>query len=233
MSIFPAPSELKAAVSMLLLFAASLPVLAAPAIYDVEVVIFSNSTSGDNGEQWTRPAGVSIGTGAFRNGEFTELARSLYRLNGISNALQQSSGYRVLFHRAWRQVASGRDTAAAYPVQSLVTGGDRSIEGSIRLVLGRYLHLDVDLFQMSARGAGGAVYSDDAGSVPVYELKEQRRIRSGELHYFDHPRFGMIAQVTPYAAPEAADTAGPVPEAAAPTVITEPLPAPVDDQLTR
>ena len=226
MSIFPASLKLNAAACVLLL-AASLPVLAGPAIYDVEVVIFSNSTSGDNGERWSRPAGVSADTGAFRANEFTELSRSQYRLNGISNALQQSSGYRVLFHRAWRQVASGRDTVAAYPVHSLVSGGDRSVEGNIRLVLERYLHLDVDLLQLSARGAGAV------GSAPVYQLKEQRRIRSGELHYFDHPRFGMIARVTPYAAPEAATAAEPAPEDEPPPAAGEPLPAPVDDQLTR
>lgn len=232
MSVFPVFHELKATACLLLLLAASLPVRAAPDIYDVEVIIFSNSTSGGSGERWTRPAGVGTDTGAFREGEFTELSRSLYRLNGIRNALQQASGYRVLFHRAWRQVASDRNTAAAYPVHSLVTSGDRSVEGNIRLVLGRYLHLDVNLLQMSARDAG-TVYSDGPGSAPAYQLKEQRRIRSGELHYFDHPRFGMIARVTPYSAPEAAAVAEPVPEAEPPAAAGEPIPVPADDQLTR
>ena len=35
----------------------------------------------------------------------------------------------------------------------------------------------------------------------TYVLDEKRRVRSGELHYFDHPMFGVIAQVNPYAAP--------------------------------
>jgi hypothetical protein len=228
MSIFPVPPELKLTACLLLLLACSLPVLAAPAIYDVEVIIFTNNTSGDNGERSSKPAGVSGNTGAFRDGEFTELARGLYRLDNISNALQQSRGYSVLFHRAWRQLATGREAAAAYPVHSLVSGNS-GIEGNVRLVLERYLHLDVNLMLMSSRGTGGAVYSDGPGSVPVYELREQRRIRSGELHYFDHPRFGMIARVTPYAIPEAAAVTEP---AAAPEP-EDPVPAPVDDQLTR
>jgi hypothetical protein len=107
--------------------------------------------------------------------------------------------------------------------------GNSGIEGNVRLILERYLHLDVNLLLMSSRGTGGAVYSDGPGSVPVYELREQRRIRSGELHYFDHPRFGMIARVTPYAIPEAAAVTEP---AAAPEP-EDPVPAPVDDQLTR
>jgi hypothetical protein len=45
----------------------------------------------------------------------------------------------------------------------------------------------------------------------AYRLSERRRIRSGELHYFDHPRFGVIARVTPYQAPD--EPAAPGPEA--------------------
>ena len=224
MTRLPVLPELIAAACLLLLLAASLPVLAAPAIYDIEVVIFSYSGSADSAERRVQPAGASATGAAFRNGEFTELDRSQYRLDAIRNSLRQSSGYRVLFHRAWRQMATGRNTAAAYPVHSLVTSGSRSVEGSIRLVLERYLHLDVNLVQMSARGAG-------AGSVPVHELRENRRIRSGELHYFDHPRFGMIAQVTPYSVPETAEDAAT--ETEPPAVSVEPPPAPVDDQLTR
>lgn len=229
MTLFPAPPLLQTAACLLMLLAGSLPVQAAPAIYDVEVIIFTNSTSGDSGEHSNRPTAVSGNTAAFREGEFTELARGLYRLDAISNALQQSRGYSVLFHRAWRQLATGREAAAAYPVHSLVSGSS-GVEGNVRLVLERYLHLDVNLLLMSARGTGGAVYSDGPGSVPVYELREKRRIRSNEVHYFDHPRFGMIARVTPYAIPDAEPAAAP--EEPAPPAV-EPVPVPVDDQLTR
>ncbi|MGB5299133.1 MAG: CsiV family protein, partial [Thiogranum sp.] len=34
--------------------------------------------------------------------------------------------------------------------------------------------------------------------VPEIRLRQQRRMRSKELHYFDHPRFGVIALITPY-----------------------------------
>jgi hypothetical protein len=234
MPLFPVSLDLKAVACLLMLLPASLPAQAAPAIYDVEVVIFSNSTSGDNGEHWSRPGAVTADSGGFPQGEFTELDRSLYRLGGVSNALQQSRGYSVLFHRAWRQVASGQDSAPAYPVRSLATGGSEAVEGSVRLVLERFLHLDANLLLVSARAAGASGYAEASGSVPVYALREQRRIRSGELHYFDHPHFGMIALVTPYAAPE--EPAVPVQESGleeprAPAA--EALPESADDQLTR
>jgi hypothetical protein len=32
----------------------------------------------------------------------------------------------------------------------------------------------------------------------VYRLQQSRRMRSNEVHYLDHPLFGIIVQVTPY-----------------------------------
>ena len=43
-----------------------------------------------------------------------------------------------------------------------------------------------------------------AAEEPAYmELREQRRMRSGELHYLDHPKFGILARVDPIQPPEA------------------------------
>ena len=42
----------------------------------------------------------------------------------------------------------------------------------------------------------------------VYRMKQSRRMRSNETHYMDHPRFGIVARVTPYESeqPEAKPT---------------------------
>lgn len=43
----------------------------------------------------------------------------------------------------------------------------------------------------------------DAGTLPAYpfrhavRLTQTRRMRSGELHYIDHPRFGLLLRITP------------------------------------
>ena len=59
------------------------------------------------------------------------------------------------------------------------------LEGTIGLTLRRFLHLDVDL-QWSERVAGG---------LDATVLREQRRMRSEELHHLDSPRFGVLAHV--------------------------------------
>lgn len=39
----------------------------------------------------------------------------------------------------------------------------------------------------------------------IVALTQQRRMRSRELHYIDHPLFGMLIEITPYERPEKAD----------------------------
>lgn len=183
----------------LMLATASQPLLSAyPPIYDVEVVVFLNNSAHDDGEQWPRPNLGSQNNGIFPEGEFTELGKSFYSLKGVSHDLERSDDYSVLFHRAWRQLAYDRDKAVAYPVHSIIQDGGESVEGTVKLMLERFLHLDVSLFLMSSEGNQELVYSDAPGNVPLFELREKRRIKSTELHYFDHPRFGAIAKITPY-----------------------------------
>ena len=104
----------------------------------------------------------------------------------------------MLFHRAWRQLAYDKAHAVAYPVHSIAENRRDSIEGIVKLVRERFLHLDVNLQLMSATDGTEVMFSDAPNSKPAFELIETRRIRSNVLHYFDHPRFGLIARVTPY-----------------------------------
>ena len=202
-------------------------------VYDVEVVIFSNQNSGDDGESWPTSLPDHPGPRGFTpGGQFSERPASSYRLAGIENGLRQSRGYSVLLHTAWRQPAYDSRNAIGYPIDASVRNGANHLSGQITLVRERYLHLDVDLLLTSATGA--------AEGSPVYELSEKRRIkRSGKVHYFDHPRFGMIAIITPYQSPEMQqrleeeEAAAMEEAAAAEETATEPEPSPNDDQLTR
>jgi hypothetical protein len=169
----------------LLVFAAGLPRVAAgesPAQYDVEIIVFSNLAGQADGEQW--PAADAAMPDAYRrparDAAAADLSASPRRLQRIADALDRSGAYRVLEHRAWRQTARDRGRAVVLPV----TAAGGQLDGTVTLVRERFLHLDVDLVLQS-----------------VYALDETRRVRSGERHYFDHPMFGVIAEVTPYSAP--------------------------------
>jgi hypothetical protein len=59
------------------------------------------------------------------------------------------------------------------------------LDGTLRVYLSRYLHADVDL-----------VYHRENVETP-FRLATSRRMRSGELHYLDHPVFGVLIKVIP------------------------------------
>ena len=67
----------------------------------------------------------------------------------------------------------------------LASGVETILDGSLTLYLSRFLHLVVDL-ELGA-----------ANATPVfYRIEEDRILRNGELRYYDHPRFGLLARVT-------------------------------------
>jgi len=215
-----------ACIALALTLAGSSMALAEVPIYDVEVIVFSNQNSGDDGERWPMSVRDDIGARGFAaQGQISERPASSYQLGGIAHELTQSRGYTVLLHTAWRQPAYDSGNAIGYAVDLSVQNGTRQLAGRINLVRERYLHLDVDLLLTST------------GS-PVYELSERRRIKkSRTVHYFDHPRLGMIAIVTPYQSPQMRQQLLEEEELEAATAdeedAAEEEPLPADDQLTR
>ena len=197
------PCILPAGLLMLLVTLAGAQPAAAgetPSQYDVEIIVFRNRAGQADGEQW--PAADATMPDAYRpparDAAVTDLAAAPRRLQRIADALNRSGAYRVLEHRAWRQTAHDRSRAVPLPVNA--AGGQ--LDGTVTLVRERFLHLDVDLMLQS-----------------TYSLQEKRRMRSGELHYFDHPVFGVIAEVNPYSAPAPvvpAEPAAPAPEVESP-----------------
>jgi hypothetical protein len=195
-------------------------VAAAADQYDVEVIVFRNLAPRDDGEQWPADTGGNAGGFAsvpLRQG-VEELPQSQFALNNVAGALRRSGAYQVLVHRLWREAAYDSKSAVSYELD-VPEGGSDTLAGSIRLIRERYLHLDIDL-TLSSSGS-------------LYRLDEMRRIRSGELHYFDNPHFGVIAKVTPYdpgeSPPQAATGAGtatPAPDEESRPEAQPPVPAP-------
>ncbi len=128
-------------------------------------------------------------------------------LSAILARLRQLRGYRVIAQEAWVQPGFPREQARGVDLETL--GRLRGMGGDLRqpprerssptpdsgsgledppqitatLWLGRYLHLEID--------------AELLRSSEVARLREARRMRSGEVHYFDSPRLGAIAIVLP------------------------------------
>ena len=89
--------------------------------------------------------------------------------------------------------------------------GLAKISGFVEVTVQRYLHLSATLwYQSDTLGLSPILLSPeptDEHSLLEYpdgyfELRESRRMRSEELHYLDHPKFGVIVRIDPLTIPE-------------------------------
>jgi hypothetical protein len=130
---------------------------------------------------------------------FEWLPPKTFVLSAPAARLDRSGRYRVLLHGAWIAPLPDRDAPLPMLIQTGAKSGDRwRIEGTIAVTVARYLHADVEL-----RYLVDATAPNDPTAPPTYlEMREDRRLRSGELHYLDHPRFGVLLQIDPVTVPD-------------------------------
>ncbi|WGL17255.1 CsiV family protein [Microbulbifer bruguierae] len=264
--------------------------------FEIEMVVFARENGmSQSRENW--PAAprlhydehwVDFSTPSAIEPAVPELQPVPNQLDNKVAALARTSGYRVLFHKTWRQVLQQERNAPAVLIGGgTPSGNHHELEGSVTLSVSRYLHVSTDLwlsewlpqpidgglatafptaaateslglsgipvptrpraermapepgtqeeplglngsspqsgyattangsFSTSADSAtfygnnDNAASADSAEGYPepinreppsklaarVAVLQEERRLRSGELHYIDHPKLGMLIEV--------------------------------------
>jgi hypothetical protein len=154
-----------------------------------------------------------------REFELVRLAEDELTLDKIARQFALLDVYETIMHFGWTQPTYPEAETA--PIELRVFGDPpEGLEGSLKLYLSRYLHLVVDLaldapIDSDAPVANDQpVYSDDPtysfgdsrprfndvyGRAPLptrYRIQEDRIVRNGELRYFDHPKFGVLAKIT-------------------------------------
>ncbi len=108
-----------------------------------------------------------------------EISTSSSTLLEAESRLGRKPQYSILKHVSWIQtIASAR---AGKPVRIQGNG----VNGFVQLKRGHNLHLTI-----------GIEYQDQMTGNTL-TLSEQRRVLFNQKHYFDHPRFGVIAHVSP------------------------------------
>lgn len=143
---------------------------------------------------------------------FVPLPEDELELVEVYRRLAGTAGYEPLLHVAWQQPGYEPADARALDLARVGELPDR-LRGEARLYRSRFLHLGLELELSSARSERlpqqpqtprPLTPSDSAAGEPlqalepdVYRLSERRKLRSGELHYYDHPRYGVLAKVTP------------------------------------
>ncbi len=106
------------------------------------------------------------------------------------------------------------DRISEDPVKPALNGQQLyELEGSITIILARYLHAQTDLVLRKPATMESLLQTNPDGESPVgnvdaekvltnHALKERRRMRSRVLHYLDSPELGMLVQITPYEKPQ-------------------------------
>lgn len=111
------------------------------------------------------------------------------KLGPIAYTLQRK-GMNVLKHVAWRQTPGARGSKGWRAIDA------GRLSGLVRLTRGRFLHLDVDL-QLT-----------DTDTAAPHRIKLNRRMRSDELHYVDHPKVGIIIRAERFRPAASGDAQG-------------------------
>ena len=215
-------------VSGLLLALTAVIVHAENTRYNIEVVIFEDSNGRYlNSEQWPiihHPEdefaldATTKKSGNKRKQPNSDNIMELTRhdsdaLSKHVAKLNQSERYNVLLHKSWQQAGLKNTDAISIQVDTSGTNKtgsqsqqlESSLQGTLKLVLGRYLHIHTDLLYKRFNNSDMQMVSATDGKIfSEFRIQSQRRMRSKELHYIDHPLLGMLVLVTPIEETEAA-----------------------------
>ena len=153
---------------------------------------------------------------------------SQYKMTDEWQRLARSAQFRPLLHVAWWQPAPPNmrharllrihsNASATTPSENKYEWEQTPtptlyapIDGTVKVTRGRFLHVALDLlFSTTQRNDQVALSNtEDPALTPTsvtsayqnftYRLHQTRRMRSKEIHYVDHPKFGVLILATPY-----------------------------------
>jgi len=157
--------------------------------YDIEVLVFENRLPELQGDELLARDPASVDRKTLDTAVPPEIVTGQPTLLPvISELLEKDGHYRILASSHWQQTLEANVRPAVKPIR-IASAAAGELEGAVRFSLSRYLHLDVNmLFRDFATGSPEPV---------LYQIHEQRRIKSQETNYFDHPRFGVLVRVMP------------------------------------
>ena len=159
--------------------------------------------------------------GEFNNGlqrtSFTWLPNENFELGNEYTKLKSTPDIRPIFHGRWRQPVPGRDKAEPISIAFNDPNSPQTldqqfskIEGLISLTAQKFLHLKFRLwYHTDGLGIPPETMPNNNETYKLkegyMELAESRRMRSKELHYFDHPKIGVLAYIDEVKSPQILD----------------------------
>ena len=158
--------------------------------YRVDLIVFLNpgSAVGETGEPLAAPnlrgSLEPDDIANLRAAGIEVLPEAQFALTDQYQHLRWNKQFRPLFKIAWTQKdpPQERGPSIHLKIPGATPDAPPLVDGSIALLLSRYLHLDVDL----------AYQQDDQR----WMLDERRRMRRDEVHHLDSAKIGVLAEVS-------------------------------------
>lgn len=185
-------------------FAVMLATLSPPALaetYRVDLIVFLDKyASGEAGHaaQPSAEPAIALDDGvALAAAGITLLPDAQFGLQEQWNHLRSAARFQPLVRLAWTQKDPLSDRGPALKLRQgpllnvfdPVTASaytQAQVDGSVALLLNRYLQIDADLRYTVPAGDG----------FTQYDLRERRRMRRDELHHLDSAKLGIVAKVS-------------------------------------
>ena len=155
-----------------------------------------------------------------RRDSYRWLPAPTHALKTEARRLGNSQGLDIIWHGRWIQPVPSRSAGEPLMLAVQSTADHGRLSGTLQVTLGRYLHFDARLWleqPLTRRclrptegwSPGARADSCDnpvprsmqpknqSAAVPYMQLEQARTMRSGELHYLDHPRMGVLVRIDP------------------------------------
>jgi hypothetical protein len=125
-------------------------------------------------------------------------------LSRSAQRIADSRNYEILFHGRWSQRTSARKTAPYIRIELPAVHESHALTGIFRLFSTDLLYIDTFLRYQPEKQHATHQISESLGrnAGPYYFLKERRRVKFREIHFLDHPKFGVLLTVWPVKLPE-------------------------------
>ena len=111
----------------------------------------------------------------------------------ILDKLRGSKNYEILFHGQWSQTSVKRTKAPYVLIDLPRIDQESTLNGAIFLFATDLLYLDL-LLRYQPKSDNNMKFPAEK---PYYFINHRRRIKFKEIHFIDHPKFGVIVSVRP------------------------------------
>lgn len=201
----PEPAEVRQYAVEIIIFAYNENIATGSEVFVPELLDESDAvpTFGDSDD--TAAEELDIATERF---EVQSMTPDMFRMQESYGRLSRLQAYKPLMHFGWLQKTIPDAEPPQLPLARFGQPPD-GLVGEVALKLSRYLHLDIDVTLAAdaepATAMPGFVddetaFGDDGLRQRVYaplryRIDEARIMKNGETRYYDHPKFGVLAQV--------------------------------------